>query len=802
MLALWKKELLTFFSSLTGYLVMAVFLFMSGLFLWVIPGNLNILYGGYANLDALFYLAPWLYLFLVPAVTMRLLADEKKSGTIELLLTRPLTGWQVVTGKFLAGFTLVMLALLPTLIYFLSLWQLAQPLGNVDAGAVWGSYMGLVLLAGAYVSLGLFTSAITQNQVVAFVLAALLSFFFYSGFDALASIPVLKGSSTFLSSLGIDAHYRSISRGVVDSRDLVYFLGLILVFLSLTKALLGNRKRVGGFLGLLGVVVLLNLASSAWFFRWDLTTEKRYSLASVTKNFLTGMDAPVLAHVYLEGDLNAGFSRFGQATREMLDELRVYAGNSLEYTFVNPAGNSGESRRAAERLKEAGLSPVPVFEASEDGSRKQTLVYPYLIFVSQGHEVIVNLLDNLAGRSGAENLNASIEELEYKLTDALRRLTAGAGDKPRIAFLEGHGELDELDVLDVTDALSQYYEVERGNPGGNLSALNPYKALIIARPRTAFSEEEKFILDQYIMQGGRILWLIDAINVSMDSLRMASQTVGLPFQLNLDDQLFRYGFRINAVLVQDLQSGLVPVNVSPPGEPARFVPMPWYFSPLLNTNLEHPVTRHLNVVKGEFVSSIDTVGENSRVIRTPLLQTGSYSLELQPPVFVSLIGVNEPPDRSLFHLSHIPVAYAVEGIFPSVFKNRAVPPGVTGLPPQGMVVESVPTRMIVVADGDLIRNEVRFKQSGDPKILPLGFDELTNRNYGNKEFFLNALNYLTDDEGWMALRNRSYTLRLLNREKLASHGSFWKIMNVGGPLVLVLLAGVLIPFLRRRVYKR
>ncbi len=800
MLALWKKELLTFFSSLTGYLVMAVFLLMSGLFLWVIPGNLNILYGGYATLDALFYLAPWLYLFLAPAVTMRLLADEKKSGTLELLLTRPLTTWQLVTGKFLAGFTLVLLALLPTLIYFLSLWQLAQPVGNVDTGAVWGSYIGLVLLAGAYVSLGLFTSAITQNQVVAFVLATLLSFFFYSGFDALASIPVLKGSSTFLSSLGMEAHYRSISRGVVDSRDLVYFLGFMLVFLGLTKSLLGNRKKVSGFLGILGAVVLLNLASSAGFFRWDLTAGKRYSLARVTKNFVAGMESPVLAHIYLEGDLNAGFARLGRSTRELLDELRVYAGNNLEYTFVNPLGDTEESRRAEERLKEVGLSPVPVFEASEDGSRTRTLVYPYLIFGSNDSEVAVNLLENLPGRSGAENLNASIEGLEYKLTDALRRLLVH--DKPRIAFLEGHGELDELDVLDATDAFTQYYEVERGNPGGNLAALMPYQALIIARPRSSFSEEEKFIVDQYLMQGGRILWLLDGIHVSMDSLRVASQTVGLPYQLNLDDQLFRYGFRINPVLVQDLQSGMVPVNVSPPGEPSRFVPMPWHFSPLLNTNLEHPVTRHLNVVKGEFVSSIDTVGENHRVIRTPLLQTGSHSRELQPPVFVSLARINEPPDRTLFNRSHIPVAYAAEGIFTSVFQNRAVPPGVTGLPPQGMMMESVPTRMIVVADGELIKNEVRFKQSGDPKILPLGFDEVTNQTYGNKQFLLNALNYLTDDEGWMALRNRSFTLRLLNKEKLARRGSFWKMMNVAAPLVLVLLAGLLIPFLRRRRYRR
>ncbi|MFW5890166.1 MAG: gliding motility-associated ABC transporter permease subunit GldF [Marinilabiliaceae bacterium] len=242
MIALWKKELLTFFSSLTGSLVIAVFLVMSGLFLWIVPGNMNVLFGGYANLDGLFYMAPWLYLFLVPAITMRLFADEKKSGTLELLLTRPLSDWHVVLGKFLAGFTLVILSLLPTLVYFYSVMQLAQPVGNVDTGAVWGSYIGLVLLAGAYVAIGVFTSVLTENQIVAFVLAVVLAFIFYSGFDALASVPFFSGVDSFLVRLGIDSHYQSVSRGVVDVSDVVYFLGLIAVFLGLTKIKLSSRK--------------------------------------------------------------------------------------------------------------------------------------------------------------------------------------------------------------------------------------------------------------------------------------------------------------------------------------------------------------------------------------------------------------------------------------------------------------------------------------------------------------------------------------------------------------------------------
>jgi ABC-2 type transport system permease protein len=242
MYALFKKEILTFFSSLTGYLVVSVFLIVTGLFLWVIPGDMNILYSGYASLDPLFYLAPWIYLFLVPAITMRLFAEEKKSGTIELLLTRPLTELQIVLAKYLAGFMLVVISLLPTLIYYVAVWQLSSPVGNVDSGATWGSYLGLVFLAGVYVGVGVFASSVTDNQIVSFVIAVVISFLFFYGFDALAMIPSLKKMSDGMAFLGINNHYESISRGVVDSRDVIYFLSIIAVFIYLTRLVLTSRK--------------------------------------------------------------------------------------------------------------------------------------------------------------------------------------------------------------------------------------------------------------------------------------------------------------------------------------------------------------------------------------------------------------------------------------------------------------------------------------------------------------------------------------------------------------------------------
>lgn len=242
MIALFRKEILTFFSSLTGYLVVSVFLVVTGLFLWVVPGDLNILYSGYSSLEPLFYLAPWIYLFLVPAVTMRLFSEEKKSGTIELLLTRPLTEFQIVFAKYLAGLVLVVISLLPTLIYYFSVNQLGNPIGNIDHGATWGSYIGLFFLAAVYVSIGVFSSALSDNQIVAFVIAVVLCFVFFYGFEAMASIPSLKGVSSTLAFLGISDHYKSISRGVIDSRDVIYFSSVILVFCYFTRTVLNSRK--------------------------------------------------------------------------------------------------------------------------------------------------------------------------------------------------------------------------------------------------------------------------------------------------------------------------------------------------------------------------------------------------------------------------------------------------------------------------------------------------------------------------------------------------------------------------------
>lgn len=543
-------------------------------------------------------------------------------------------------------------------------------------------------------------------------------------------------------------------------------------------------------------IVIVNILASGWFFRIDLTSEKRYTLSENTQRLFEDIEDRIVVNVYLEGDLNVGFSKLSNATNELLNELRIYAGNNIDYNFIDPAEGSIKEKRAIQKeLKEIGLTPQEVFETTEDGRNTSSLVYPYAVLIYRDTQLPINLLENIQGFSGDENLNKSIESLEYKFTDAVRKLTIN--EKPKIAFIEGHGELDELDVLDITDELSQYYQVDRGRLAADPSVLDSYKTIIIAKPQSKFSESDKFIIDQYMMNGGRVLWLIDAVKLTLDSLRKSEETIGLYNDLNIDDQLFKYGIRINPVLIQDIQAGMIPIYLTSGGQ-QRIVPAPWLYNPLLIPQPNHPVSRNMNVIQGEFASPIDTVNDGLDIKRTVLLRTSRYTKTEQVPVFVSLAFVNEKPEQKAFNQSFLPVSIIQEGVFPSVFQNRMVPNAIN-LQGKKVKTESIPTKMIVIGDGDIIKNNVRFKET-NPQILPLGYDELTKQTFGNKDFILNAVNYLCDDDGWMNLRARTYKLRLLNKNKISNEAFKWKIINLALPLILIILLGIGVSIYRKYKY--
>lgn len=544
-------------------------------------------------------------------------------------------------------------------------------------------------------------------------------------------------------------------------------------------------------------ILAIYFISERHFFRIDLTSEKRYSLSDNTKNLLRSLDKELDVTVYLDGDLNAGFLRLRKAAKEMLDELDAYAGTKVRYTFDNPSeGATNEERdKKYMELESRGMRGILVHDRDNEGQEMQKVVFPWMEIKYNGKSKVVNLLKNIPGKSGEENLNTSIETLEYEITDALRLMINT--DVPKVAFLEGHGEWIQPLVYDMSQELSRYYQVDRGSITEDPSILDNYKALIIAGPTEKFSEKDKYAIDQYIMKGGKVLWLLDGTRISLDSLSTASQTVGIENNVNLSDQLFNYGVRINANLVQDVQCLLIPVNTARMGDQPKYEPMPWYYSPLALTVPSHPISKNLAPVKTEFASSIDFVNEELNVRKTPLIVTSNSTHVQNVPSIVSMDVVNVEKSGYYFNQRNMILGSVLEGVFPSVFANRMVPEGIKSS--EKTIKESKPTKMVVIADGDVIRNDIQGKGE-NMNILPLGYDRYMNQQFGNKEFLLNAVNYLTDDDGWMSLRSREIKLRLLNKRAIIGQRTFWQVTNVALPLLALGLFGIIFNFIRKRKY--
>ena len=545
------------------------------------------------------------------------------------------------------------------------------------------------------------------------------------------------------------------------------------------------------FFSLLLTIILLSFFS---FFRLDLTSDKRHSIAPQTKRLMQQITEPLEITVYLNGDLNSGFLRLKKATTELLDELSIYSKKNITVRYENPALASSTEKRQERyaELEERGMTPTRVYEHDKEGKQIQKIIFPWVELTFGKRTIAVNLLKNIRGNSGEQNLNISIENLEFELTDAIRILTTKEVNK--IAFIEGHGELSEEETYDISKALSKYFQIDRGVIGQEASVLNDYKVIIIAKPTEAFSESEKYIIDQYIMNGGRVLWLVDGVRLAREELSVTGVSPAIELDINLKDMFFHYGVRINPVLLQDMQSVNIPVNIAPANEQPHFEPMPWIYAPLLLTSYIHPITRNITEVKAEFCSAVELVGENPQQQAYLLLATSDNSHVVRTPTTIALNDLSQINNPNHFNTGYIPVAVSLEGIFSSVFANRMQPKGITNALPNKK--ESVETRQIIVADGDVIRNEF----SGND-IIPLGFDRFMNQQFGNRDFIQNAVLYLADHEGWMDLRSRTVKLSLLNKKTVQKNKAFWQTINTTFPIVFLLIVGFVYQFVRKKKFK-
>ena len=572
-----------------------------------------------------------------------------------------------------------------------------------------------------------------------------------------------------------------------------------------------KKSQLISFVLTLVLIVVINIIGSFVFTRFDLTSEKRYTLSDTTKETLKNLNDYVYFKVYLEGDFPAGFKKLRRETKEMLDEFRAYS-KFIDYEFINPSAGSdrAEINDTYKLLYQAGLNPTDLTIQGSDGSSKQMIIWPgALVSYRNNTEIPIDLLENQMGQSSEAALNASMQNLEFRLVDAIRKVTRLK--KPSVAFIDGHGELSDTETYDIIQTLSQNYNVgwvridgkidalmERTEPNaqGEIKAFPSYDAIVIAKPTEPFDERDKFLIDQYIMHGGKVLWLVEPVYATMDSLTSQESTIGVEQDLNLDDMLFKYGVRLNRNLLLDLNCAPLPIRTGQVGGQPQLEFYRWFYFPLVQAASNHPMVRNMNAIKLDFVSSMEAVNSDGDVVKTPLLKTSDYTKISGTPVFISLAMLKQTPDKRMFPSQGQNVAYLLKGTFQSLYANR-IPAEIEESEEMQFRSESKNTAMIVVADGDIIRNQIDIKRRTP---LPLGYDQYSQNTYGNKEFIENAISYLVDGEGLIDIRSREFKIRLLDPQKIATQRLRWQLVNILIPVGIVVLFGAVMALIRKKKY--
>ena len=560
------------------------------------------------------------------------------------------------------------------------------------------------------------------------------------------------------------------------------------------KKIIRKRKDIVILVAVLTIVILINFVGSFVFKRFDLTSEKRYTLSESSRKLLKSLDDVVYIKVYLQGDFNPNFTRLKNETKELLDEFRAYSNGNLEYELINPLDNQNkeETDKIEKQLFDKGIMPEQIVDRSSQ-KVSETFIWPGAIITYKGKESVWQIYKRQLGFEAEQSINNSVQEMEYGLTNAIRKTTLLK--KPEVLFVEGHDELDTIRGADFMRSVAEYYNVSRVNINHKLYALKGADAIVIAQPDSMFDEKDKFIIDQFIMHGGKVLWLIDPVYVNRDTLTTRGYSLGFKNDLNLDDILFKYGVRLNPVLIQDLQSAQVPVNVGfKMGQP-DFKPFYWNYYPLLLPSSNHPIVKNLDLIRTEYIGTLDTVYAKD-VTKTILLQTSRYTKTQPTPVRILAAQVKLKPNESQYNNSFQNVACLLEGQFESNYKNR-----ITRRILEDSVFDfkekSKLTKMIIVADGDIAKNEY---QRNTGMIFPVGYDVYTKQQFANKTFLLNCMNYLLDDEGLLQLRSREVKLRLLDKKKTATQVTKWKFTNVGIPLILIIFFGLIQYYIRKKKY--
>lgn len=538
------------------------------------------------------------------------------------------------------------------------------------------------------------------------------------------------------------------------------------------------------------VIIVVNQLTSRLFYRFDLTEEKRYTISEASINILTNLDETVYVDVYLEGELPAGVKRLQKSVRETLDEFKIYAGANLQFRFINPSTAKGKNARQEfyESLIRKGIQATNLYN-NVDGKQTQTLVFPGAILSYGAKELGVTFLKGNKASSPQEQLNQSIEGVEYELSNAIKSLTEQKSK--RIALLKGHGELDTLQIAGLTAELMHKYKVFHIDLSKRPNLLG-FDAIVLAKPKYPFSEQDKYKIDQFIMRGGKAMFLMDVLSANMDSVG-DENNLALPFETNLDDLFFKYGFRINKTLILDMNAAPYPVVVGNMGDNPQIRLLPWPFFPIVSEFTNHPSVRNLDAVTTKFVSTIDTIKVEG-IRKIPLMNTSQYSKVIPSPVRVSINELKKEMNPEFFNSGPQTIAWIYEGKFTSLYKNRFLPNNANKA---DFIADGNSTKILIVSDGDIARNDINPK-TGQP--MELGFDQFTETKFANADFLLNTMTYLVEEDGIIHTRSKEVKIRPLDAVKLKEQKITWQLVNLLAPIVIIVIFGIIKYFIRKRKY--
>ncbi len=560
-----------------------------------------------------------------------------------------------------------------------------------------------------------------------------------------------------------------------------------------------NLKKV---LITLGILIVLNFLSHFLFHRFDLTADKRYTLSQPSLNIIKEVKEPIIVDVFLKGNFPGEFKKLQIETQQLLEEYKAYNPN-ISYQFINPLENEKERDTILQSFISRGLTPVNV-TLDDKGKQTQELVFPWAVVTCGERSTKVSLLKNTMGASTSEKVVSSVQHLEYAFANSFNIVSKKKSKK--VAILKGNGELQDVLMGDFILSVRDNYGIGpfsldsvTKNPNKTLDILKKYDLVVIAKPTETFSDSEKQVLDQYIVNGGKTLWLLDQVAVEMaDLYNENGETLAIPRDLNLNDLFFKYGIRFNPLLIKDIMATPIALASGKQGSQTQYTQYPWFFSPMVyplepkDRTKQNPIVSNLDAVKFEFVSPIE--GLKNNINKTILLQTSLYSKPVGVPSIISLKMVGDRPNQEEFKGGgNIPVAVLLEGKFNSVYQNR-----VLAFKDSAFKNEGKATKMIVISDGDVIKNQI----DKNGQAMELGFDKWTNKQYANKEFLMNCVNYLLDDNGLINIRNKQVNLPVLDKEKVYADYHFIGILTLGIPLFLLLLFGLIFTYLRKRKYSK